>query len=73
MEIIKQLQEKNIIPITRAQMRLRVLIPGKEGKKLKEKVVALVAKVEEEDWADGAEIVRFRDLALSSNYLGLSY
>jgi ribosome maturation protein SDO1 len=55
--VIRQLQEKQIIPIARAQMRLRVVMPTKEAKKVKEKIRALIASVEEEDWADEYELV----------------
>ncbi|RKP07286.1 SBDS protein C-terminal domain-containing protein [Thamnocephalis sphaerospora] len=57
LDVIKQLQEKQIIPIARAQMRLRVTMPAKEAKKAKEKLHALVGTVEEEDWADEYELV----------------
>ncbi|XP_071517403.1 ribosome maturation protein SBDS [Panulirus ornatus] len=45
LDVIKQLTGR--IPIQRAQMRVRMIIPGKEAKKLKEKVVPLM-KVESE-------------------------
>lgn len=34
-------------------------MPSKEGKKIKDKVLALVAKVEDDEWADEWELVRF--------------
>lgn len=39
-------------------MRIRLTMANKDGKRLKEKVVALVDKVEDEDWADEWELVR---------------
>lgn len=59
LEIIKSLQEKKVMPIARAQMRLRILLPSKEGKRLKGQITALVASIEEEDWADDYEMVSF--------------
>ncbi|KAJ1656892.1 hypothetical protein IWQ61_003612 [Dispira simplex] len=56
--VIKQLQEKAIIPIARAQMRVRITLPAKEGKRLKEKLLARVTTVEDEDWTvDAYELV----------------
>ncbi|CAG8476141.1 13302_t:CDS:2 [Ambispora gerdemannii] len=50
-----QLQEKKIIPIARAQMRLRITIPNvKEGKRVREKLVPLIAQTEDENF-DGDE------------------
>ncbi|KAG9291715.1 hypothetical protein G9A89_012000 [Geosiphon pyriformis] len=55
LEIIKLLQEKNIIPIARAQMRLRITVPNvKEGKRIREKLLPLVAQTEDENF-DGDE------------------
>ncbi|KAI8066505.1 ribosome maturation protein [Gongronella butleri] len=56
LEVIKQLQEKQVLPIQRAQMRVRIaMAEGKESKKmLKEKIIPLVTSVEEEDF-DAAE------------------
>lgn len=42
-------------------MRVRITMPSKEGKRLKEKVLALVAKVEEDEWADEWELVGLID------------
>lgn len=58
--MIKQLQEKQLLPIQRAQMRVRITLPqGKDFKKLlKEKIVPLVTSTEEEDFeADELELV----------------
>jgi len=44
---------KESIPIERAQMRLQLIIPGKEARRLREKVVKLTSKVESEDWDGG--------------------
>jgi len=51
LEVIKQLKE--IMPIERAQMRMRVIWSGKEAKKLKEKIVKLTSSVETESWENG--------------------
>lgn len=46
-------QLKAVMPLERAQMRLRIVISGKEARKLREKVVKLASKVEAEDWTGG--------------------
>ncbi|KAJ3073244.1 hypothetical protein HDU98_001926 [Podochytrium sp. JEL0797] len=62
LEVIKQLQEKQIIPIARAQMSVKIVLPGKDSKKLKDKVMPLIAKVEDEDFSgDVYEILCFVD------------
>jgi ribosome maturation protein SDO1 len=38
-------------------MRIRLTMANKDGKRLKEKIVALMDKVEDEDWADEWEVV----------------
>ena len=48
LEVIKGLQEK--FPIERAQMTLRVLLPGKDSKAVKPHVLEHVAVLEGEDW-----------------------
>ncbi|ORX98965.1 Shwachman-Bodian-diamond syndrome protein [Basidiobolus meristosporus CBS 931.73] len=57
LDVIRQLQEKNIIPIARAQMRVRITLPGKDGKHVKEKLMAFVSSVEDEDWGDEYELI----------------
>ncbi|EPQ27026.1 uncharacterized protein PFL1_05310 [Pseudozyma flocculosa PF-1] len=57
LDVIRLLQEKKTIPIERAKMRVRVTMPNKDGKKIKDKVVALVEKVEDEDWSDEWELI----------------
>eukprot|EP00158_Paraphelidium_tribonemae_P007614 Partr_v1_DN28300_c2_g2_i1_m75883 putative Ribosome maturation protein len=50
MEIIRLLQERNTIPISRAQMKVHIQMPAKEAKRLKEKMMASIAKVEFENY-----------------------
>ncbi|KAI8341510.1 ribosome maturation protein [Chlamydoabsidia padenii] len=64
LDVIKQLQEKQLLPIQRAQMRVRITLPqGKESKKvLKEKIIPLVTSTEEEDFeADEIELIALVD------------
>jgi ribosome maturation protein SDO1 len=50
LDVIKQLQEKQLLPIQRAQMRLRLTMPqSKETKKLREKILPLLTSIEDED------------------------
>ncbi|WFD30557.1 hypothetical protein MSPP1_001578 [Malassezia sp. CBS 17886] len=57
LEVVKLLQSKNTIPIERARMRVRVTVPTKVAKRLKEQVLALFDHVEDEDWADEWELI----------------
>ena len=53
--MIKKLQEK--IPICRAQMRLRFLIPNnKDSKKIREKLLPMIKSVEKEDFVGGLDM-----------------
>ncbi|XP_003702617.1 SBDS ribosome maturation factor [Megachile rotundata] len=51
LDVIPQL--KAIMPLERAQMRLRVLVSGKEAKKLRDKIIKLITKIETEEWDNG--------------------
>lgn len=53
LDLIRQLGADSILPVQRVRMRVRVTMPAKDGKRVKDKVVALVDEVEEED--TGAE------------------
>lgn len=52
LDVIAQLKE--VMPLERAQMRLRIVIHGKEASKLKDKVMSLVSKMETEEWDNGS-------------------
>ncbi|TNY22883.1 Shwachman-Bodian-diamond syndrome protein-domain-containing protein [Rhodotorula diobovata] len=56
LDLIKVLQAKGTLPIARAQMRVRITMASKEGKRLKDKVLPLVGTVEDEDWSDEWEL-----------------
>jgi ribosome maturation protein SDO1 len=59
LEVIKLLQSSGTLPIERAQMKVRLDIPQKEAKKLKEKLHKLINKIESEEFnATSLEIVR---------------
>lgn len=51
LDVIPQL--KAVMPLERAQMRLKVTISGKEARKLREKIIKLATKVESENWDNG--------------------
>lgn len=51
------LQASDTLPIARARMRVRITLPAKEGKRLKDKFLALVSKVEDDDWGEQWELV----------------
>ncbi|KAK8723816.1 hypothetical protein OTU49_011557 [Cherax quadricarinatus] len=58
LDVIKQLAGR--IPIQRAQMKVQVTIPGKDAKKLKEKVISMI-KVESETFDPDLNIVGLID------------
>lgn len=51
LDVIPQL--KAVMPLEQAQMRIRVLVSGKEARKLRDKVVKLVPQLETEKWDGG--------------------
>ena len=57
LDVIKQLRETNTMSIQKAEMRIRVTIPAREAKKVKEKIRKLAARVEEEDFSSDLEMV----------------
>ncbi|ODV92331.1 hypothetical protein CANCADRAFT_917 [Tortispora caseinolytica NRRL Y-17796] len=60
LDAIKTLVESQIIPISRARMRVRISIsPSKEAKKHKEKIVQLLESIESEDWDAEWECIAF--------------
>ncbi|XP_041456608.1 ribosome maturation protein SBDS-like [Lytechinus variegatus] len=61
LEVIRKLRETETMAIDRAQMRLRIVLPGKEAKKVKSKLIQLIATVEEEHFSDGLEMVCLAD------------
>lgn len=50
LEAIPQL--KASLPIERAQMRVKIVLFGKESRKLKGKITKLTSKVETDEWND---------------------
>jgi len=57
LDAIKQLTDSDGLKIQRAFMRLRVVAPGREGKKVREKVKKLATKVEEDTFDEHLEMV----------------
>ncbi|KOC64528.1 Ribosome maturation protein SBDS [Habropoda laboriosa] len=51
LDVIPQL--KTVMPLDRAQMRVRILVSGKEARKLRDKIIKLVTKLEAEEWDNG--------------------
>ncbi|KAK9382229.1 SBDS protein C-terminal domain-containing protein [Kockiozyma suomiensis] len=68
LDAIKQLIAKQIVPIARARMRVRVTADAKEAKKYRENITALIEQIETEDWSQEWACVgfiepgKFRDL-----------
>lgn len=57
LEAIKLLKETASLKIQRAQMRLKISIPAKSGKKVREQIKKLATKIEEEDFTDDLEMI----------------
>ncbi|XP_020914822.1 ribosome maturation protein SBDS-like [Exaiptasia diaphana] len=55
LEVIRQLKET--MPIERAQMRLKLILPSKDAKRIKEKLKPLLSTIDSEDWDMDLEIV----------------
>ncbi|GAB6018831.1 hypothetical protein CHUAL_000492 [Chamberlinius hualienensis] len=51
LDVIKQL--KTVMNIDRAQMRMRIILPSKDARRLKEKITKLASSVEQESWNGG--------------------
>lgn len=50
LEIIPQL--KTVMPLERAQMKIKIMLTGKEAKKLRATIVKLATRMEAENWED---------------------
>jgi len=50
LDCIKILQTKSTLPIQRSRMRVRITMPSKDGKRLKEKILESAEKVEEDEF-----------------------
>ncbi|KAJ1666151.1 hypothetical protein IW140_001821 [Coemansia sp. RSA 1813] len=57
LDVIRQIQEHNTIPISRAQMRIRVVMSAKDAKRIRDSVMELVASVEDEERGEEYELV----------------
>lgn len=61
LDVIRLLQTSGTLPIERAEMRIRLEIPQKEAKKVREKVHKLVKKLESEEFgSDTLDIVSYQ-------------
>lgn len=59
LEVIKMLQASGALAIERAEMKLRLDIPVKEGKKMKDKLHKLIKQIDSEEFnSTSLEIVR---------------
>ncbi|KAK3751515.1 hypothetical protein QZH41_019092, partial [Actinostola sp. cb2023] len=55
LEVIRQLKES--MPIERAQMRLKLILPSKDAKRIKEKLKPMLSTIESEEWDVDLEMV----------------
>jgi ribosome maturation protein SDO1 len=56
LDVIRLLKEK--MPIERAQMRVRVVLPAKEAKRIRERLAPFLRTVEREEWGGDLDLVR---------------
>lgn len=56
LDAIKLIQEKNVIPIARARIRVTITDESKSAKKYVDKVKALASEIEDEDWSSQWEL-----------------
>ena len=47
-------------------MRIRLTMPAKDGKRLKDKVMEKIEKVEDDEWSEEWELVRSSNFRLSA-------
>jgi ribosome maturation protein SDO1 len=50
LDVIRQIQASDLMPIEQAKLRIRVCISGNNAKKIKDKLMTLFETVEEENW-----------------------
>ena len=55
LEVIRQL--KTHMQIERARMRLKLVLPAREARRVRDKISGFLATVEQEDWDPDLEIV----------------
>lgn len=53
LDVIPMLKEA--LPLERAQMRIKIVLAGKESRKVREKLTGMLSKVESESW-EGSEL-----------------
>ncbi|OAX43634.1 Shwachman-Bodian-diamond syndrome protein [Rhizopogon vinicolor AM-OR11-026] len=56
-ETLRLIQSNSTLPIQRARMRVRVVVPAAEGERLQEQLLALTEKVEKQDKGESWETV----------------
>lgn len=61
LEAIRLLVAKQVIPIARARMKIRISAPSRDAKKFSAKIKELVVEVDDEDFSDMWELVCFID------------
>ena len=65
LDCIKILQTKSTLPIQRSRMRVRITMPSKDGKRLKEKILESAEKVEQDEFGQNDwELVRYASLSI---------
>jgi ribosome maturation protein SDO1 len=61
LELIKALKEAKVLPIERAQMKIKLTLPSKDAKRIKDKIHAATTEIEDEEMGEEYEIVALID------------
>jgi ribosome maturation protein SDO1 len=62
LEVIRQIKEADVMPIDRAQMRIKLTLPQKDAKQVLEKLRSSFTSIESEEWEGDLEIVSVTEL-----------
>lgn len=57
LELIKALKEAKTLPIERAQMKVKIVMPSRDAKRIKDKIISATSEVEDEEMSDEYELV----------------
>lgn len=59
--MIRLIKDAGVMPIDRAQMRIRLTLPQREAKQVLEKLRSSFTSIESEEWEGNLEVVKIID------------
>ena len=62
LEVIRQIKDADVMPIDRAQMRIKLMLPQKDAKQVLEKLRSNFTSIESEEWEGDLEIVSVTEI-----------